>query len=842
MLSRLILILVIGVAALGLIACGEKETQEDEGLKFSVDGEVAPGQEIELQVLSEDTNIGVQNAVLTLNGKEVGRTDSQGRITISIPADATSVNIVASSSGFKGELGIEFHENGQGVLVAEGTDLESGNFRFLVSDEVNAIGDFASLVVDISKIGVNQNGESGDWKEFYPEVHTVDLTQLQGVNAQEIWSGDLEPGEYSKVFIYVEQVTGVLAESEVEVEVMLPSEKLQISEPFEVTEFSTTSYVYDLTVVAAGNGENGPVKYILQPQIGQSGPDQRYSEIKGLEGNEAGPPETPGNDGGPPNGGESDEEVPAGLTRVTHIFFDDRAAERTIEHGPGNVPPPRRQEGSACPEGGGTDQCTTNSWSGNSWGSASLPVEWSLNLQDANTDRAEGDSPDAFQAAFVAASGTWESAPNSSFDATYLGQTSRSGSSFRGGPSFQRMDGNNDIDFGDLAGRYGNAIAMVIYWYSTASGEILEADMRFNKDYPWTTNATFTGDPGNNCCYDVLNIAVHEFGHFHAGLIDQYDADESELTMYGYGSLGEVKKRTLALGDQLSIASAYPLAATGNPPAADAGDPYSGTEDISISFDGSGSSDPEGDPLTYTWDFGDGTVGAGVSPSHTYLWGGVFTVTLTVDDGNGNRDASSTTATVTEVNDEPSADAGGPYSGSAGGAITFDASGSSDFDNEDGTDANDQTMTYYWDFGDESTDSTNSTTIAHSYSEDGTYTVTLVANDTVVDSVSVSTSAVVSEPAAGVSVTDVVPSTVPSGGSVDVIITGTGFAPEATVSLEGGEGPTPDVIVNFVDATTIEATIQTKDGGPPRPRSWNVRVTNEDGGTGVLEGGFEVTL
>jgi len=635
------------------------------------------------------------------------------------------------------------------------------------------------------------------------------------------------------VFVYVDQVTGELEDGEL-VDVMLPSNKLQISAPFEVTETSTTSYVYDLTVVAAGNGENGPVQYILQPQIGESGPHQTYSEIKGLEGNEAGPPETPGNDGGPPNGRESDDEVPAGFTRVTHIFFDDRAAERTVEHGPGNVPPPRKREGSACPEGGGTDQCTTNSWSGNSWGSASLPVEWSLNLQDAN-------SPGTFEGAFEAASDTWENDPNSSFDATYLGQTSRSGSSFRGGPSFQRMDGNNDIDFGDLGGRYGNAIAMVIYWYSTASGEILEADMRFNKDYPWTTNDT---DPGDSCCYDVLNIAVHEFGHFHAGLTDQVDADESELTMYGYGGLGELKKRTLALGDQLSIASAYPLAATGNPPEADAGGLYNdGTEDTAISFDGSGSTDPDGGSLTYTWDFGDGTVGEGVSPSHTYLWGGVFTVTLTVDDGNGNTDASSTTATVTEVNDEPSADPGDPYSGSAGGEIIFNASRSSDFDNEDGTDANDQTMTYDWDFGDESTASTNNTTIAHSYSEEGTYTVTLIANDTVVGSVRVSTSAVISEPAAGVSVTSVEPSTVPSGGSVGVEITGTGFASGATVSLEGGEGPTPDVLnVEVVNASTIMATIQTRDGGPPRPRSWNVRVSNEDGGTGVLEGGFEVTL
>ena len=237
---------------------------------------------------------------------------------------------------------------------------------------------------------------------------------------------------------------------------------------------------------------------------------------------------------------------------MTRIFCGDRAAEEIVECGPEAVRP-RPQEGTACPEDGGTDQCPTNSWSGNKW--FTLPVEWSLNLQGANTSRTETDSPAAFRAAFEASSDTWENDPNSSFDATFLGATTRKASSFSGGPSFLRMDDHNDIDFGDLGGRYGNAIAVVIYWYSTSTGEIVEADMRMNKDYPWTANVNFSGNPdtstGNSCCFDVQDIAIHEFGHFHAGLNDLSDDDESELTMYGFGSLGELKKRTLGLGDQL---------------------------------------------------------------------------------------------------------------------------------------------------------------------------------------------------------------------------------------------------------------------------------------------------
>ena len=50
-------------------------------------------------------------------------------------------------------------------------------------------------------------------------------------------------------------------------------------------------------------------------------------------------------------------------------------------------------------------------------------------------------------------------------------------------------------------------------------------------------------------------------------------------------------------------------------------------------FDGSGSSDPNGDALTYAWDFGDGTMGNGVIVTHVYDSAGAYEAKLTVDDG-----------------------------------------------------------------------------------------------------------------------------------------------------------------------------------------------------------------
>ncbi|MEC8875167.1 MAG: PKD domain-containing protein [Candidatus Thermoplasmatota archaeon] len=54
-----------------------------------------------------------------------------------------------------------------------------------------------------------------------------------------------------------------------------------------------------------------------------------------------------------------------------------------------------------------------------------------------------------------------------------------------------------------------------------------------------------------------------------------------------------------------------------------------------VLFDGGSSSDPDGDVLTFKWDFGDGSTGEGMRPNHFYETVGNFTVTLVVnDDGN----------------------------------------------------------------------------------------------------------------------------------------------------------------------------------------------------------------
>jgi PKD repeat protein len=65
-----------------------------------------------------------------------------------------------------------------------------------------------------------------------------------------------------------------------------------------------------------------------------------------------------------------------------------------------------------------------------------------------------------------------------------------------------------------------------------------------------------------------------------------------------------------------------------------------------VVFDGSGSYDPDGQIVSYEWDFGDGTSGSGVTVSHIYEVGGTFTATFTVTDDQGAKDSITLTITV----------------------------------------------------------------------------------------------------------------------------------------------------------------------------------------------------
>lgn len=141
----------------------------------------------------------------------------------------------------------------------------------------------------------------------------------------------------------------------------------------------------------------------------------------------------------------------------------------------------------------------------------------------------------------------------------------------------------------------------------------------------------------------------------------------------------------------------------------------SAVQDLTATFDASGSRDPEGKALTYAWSFGDGMTGAGVSVAHAYASAGDYTVTLSVSDGKSTGTATGSVR-ATRANAAPTA-----AFTMAGDALTvrFDASASSDPDGD--------ALTYAWTFGDGAT--ATGATATHAYARPGAYNATLTVSD-----------------------------------------------------------------------------------------------------------------
>ena len=173
-------------------------------------------------------------------------------------------------------------------------------------------------------------------------------------------------------------------------------------------------------------------------------------------------------------------------------------------------------------------------------------------------------------------------------------------------------------------------------------------------------------------------------------------------------------------GAQASATQAVQVTQANQPPVAAIAGPGSGRVGDQLSFDASGSRDPDGTIVSYVWDFGDGSTGSGAQVTHRYGSAGTFTLRLTVTDSQ-NAQASATLAVqiVNLANRPPVAVIAGPGSGTTGDTLAFDGNGSYD---PDGT-----VTSYAWDFGDGS--QVGGAQVTHRYNAVGTYTLRLTVTD-----------------------------------------------------------------------------------------------------------------
>jgi len=143
---------------------------------------------------------------------------------------------------------------------------------------------------------------------------------------------------------------------------------------------------------------------------------------------------------------------------------------------------------------------------------------------------------------------------------------------------------------------------------------------------------------------------------------DKYPAQQSALVALNAGQLYYIEALqkeqsggdNLAVGWQLPngtqerpIAGSHLLPFGAAPPnALFTATPIAGDAPLLVSFDASASSDPDGNITDYSWNFGDGNIGNGISPNHTYNSIGTFTATLIVTDDYGQTAFSEQVITV----------------------------------------------------------------------------------------------------------------------------------------------------------------------------------------------------
>ncbi|MCG8701487.1 MAG: glycoside hydrolase family 9 protein [Bacteroidales bacterium] len=194
----------------------------------------------------------------------------------------------------------------------------------------------------------------------------------------------------------------------------------------------------------------------------------------------------------------------------------------------------------------------------------------------------------------------------------------------------------------------------------------------------------------------------------------------NDWSFKGLGNKLEITKYIPIYGDGSEQLSGLEAPGGDQPKAEITATPVSGFAPLKVKFDGSKSSDPNGDPLTYTWNFGDGTSAKGKVVNHTYTKIGKFTATLTVNDGSYDDDAS-VVITVQDPDQPPVAVADAdPKEGFFPLVVAFDGTQSSDPDGD--------ALSYEWTLGNAvlSTDAK----FSYTFNEPGDFNVSLavVAN------------------------------------------------------------------------------------------------------------------
>ena len=174
---------------------------------------------------------------------------------------------------------------------------------------------------------------------------------------------------------------------------------------------------------------------------------------------------------------------------------------------------------------------------------------------------------------------------------------------------------------------------------SSLSVVILDPD---GHTFNWTiqTNPNIGSNSANNDSNGTKTCSISglNFSTTYNWYLSCYDGYNWTNKTYNFKTKSASSGSTSTSGGQTTY--------TNENPSADAGGPYSGFVNQSISFDGSGSTDSDGEVVSYYWDFGDGQNEYGQKIDHVYLSPGNYSVSLTVTDDVDSTDEVQTYAEI----------------------------------------------------------------------------------------------------------------------------------------------------------------------------------------------------
>lgn len=111
----------------------------------------------------------------------------------------------------------------------------------------------------------------------------------------------------------------------------------------------------------------------------------------------------------------------------------------------------------------------------------------------------------------------------------------------------------------------------------------------------------------------------------------------------------KVTETNEANNSAMSAITILPSPVNHPPVAAASGTPVSGSAPLFVNFTSAASTDPDGDPLTSAWTFGDGGTATGTTTTHSYTAPGSYTATVTVSDGRGGTASANVAISVSTL-------------------------------------------------------------------------------------------------------------------------------------------------------------------------------------------------